>query len=501
MYYLLFYKEGSLLLPLAFHISYISFSGYLLTLTSSHLSISVSFKLRTYFVLLETVDTTMSTNKTTDTQTITTNGKAISNTFTDPSEDASSTLKPGRSSPPQKPSRAAGGAATTNSGPLVVVQPPQRGDLQPSYAQQIQHDDTNPSNNGWYAKMKDTLGRMIGTAGAIPGLFCFPNPYKEVKQGQVGLVMKFGRFERAVDPGLVKINPLSESLVKVDVRIQIVGTCPRSRCLRFMALPAIDWCFASIIMMITTTTTMLTMFYHVEVPLQVCMTKDNVTLQLRSVIYYHITSPHKAYFGISDVRTALVERTQTTLRHVIGARVLQDVVERREEIAQSIREIIEGTATGWGVQVESMLIKDIIFSQDLQDSLSMAAQSKRKGEAKIIVARAEVESAKLMRQAADILSSEPAMQIRYLEAMQAMARTSNSKVIFLPASAGPAGGISTQSQQGQQGQSGVNQAEAVGEGPSSYGLVTGEPSASSASHTNGRNGMQSAVNATVTEGM
>lgn len=144
------------------------------------------------------------------------------------------------------------------------------------------------------------------------------------------------------------------------------------------------------------------------------MTKDNVNLHLTSVLYYHITSPHKAAFGITNIRQALTERTQTTLRHVIGARVLQDVIERREEIAQSIREIIEDTAAGWGVAVESMLIKDIIFSQELQDSLSMAAQSKRTGEAKVIAARAEVESAKLMRQAADILSSAPAMQIRFV---------------------------------------------------------------------------------------
>src|ERR1700744_5324487 len=163
------------------------------------------------------------------------------------------------------------------------------------------------------------------------------------------------------------------------------------------------------------------------------MTKDNVSLYLTSVIYYRITSPHKAAFGISNIRQALIERTQTTLRHVVGARVLQDVVERREEIAQSIGEIIEEVAAGWGVQVESMLMKDIIFSRELQDSLSMAAQSKRIGESKIIAARAEVESAKLMRQAADILSSAPAMQIRYLEAMQQMARTANSTVIFLPA--------------------------------------------------------------------
>jgi erythrocyte band 7 integral membrane protein len=183
------------------------------------------------------------------------------------------------------------------------------------------------------------------------------------------------------------------------------------------------------------------------------MTKDNVTLHLTSVIYYHITSPHKAAFGISNVRQALVERTQTTLRHVVGARVLQDVIERREEIAQSIGEIIEDVASGWGVQVESMLIKDIIFSNELQDSLSMAAQSKRIGESKIIAARAEVESAKLMRQAADILSSAPAMQIRYLEAMQAMAKSANSKVIFLPASnnTGVTQALAAAAVQGEQG--------------------------------------------------
>ena len=211
------------------------------------------------------------------------------------------------------------------------------------------------------------------------------------------------------------------------------------------------------------------------------MTKDNVTLHLTSVIYYHITSPHKAAFGISNVRQALVERTQTTLRHVVGARVLQDVIERREEIAQSIGEIIEDVASGWGVQVESMLVKDIIFSNELQDSLSMAAQAKRIGESKVIAARAEVESAKLMRQAADILSSAPAMQIRYLEAMQAMAKSANSKVIFLPGpSSTPANALA--------------QADTYGEGPSSHG----QKSQSFMGEGN-EGGFQQAMNARVIE--
>ena len=70
----------------------------------------------------------------------------------------------------------------------------------------------------------NTLGSCIGCLGAIPCCVVCPNPYKPVGQGNVGLVTKFGRFYRAVDPGLVKINPLSEKLIQVDVKIQIVGT-------------------------------------------------------------------------------------------------------------------------------------------------------------------------------------------------------------------------------------------------------------------------------------
>jgi len=319
---------------------------------------------------------------------------------------------------------------------IIAVQPPRREDLQPSYAQTLQ-GESDADVHGWYGSMINNLGSCVGFFGAIPCCVVCPNPYKPVSQGNVGLVTKFGRFYRAVDPGLVKINPLSERLIQVDVKIQIV-----------------------------------------EVPRQVCMTKDNVTLNLTSVIYYHITSPHKAAFGISNVRQALIERTQTTLRHVVGARVLQDVIERREEIAQSIGEIIEDVAGGWGVQVESMLIKDIIFSNDLQDSLSMAAQSKRIGESKVIAARAEVESAKLMRQAADILSSAPAMQIRYLEAMQAMAKSANSKVIFLPGTS-------------QSFQSQMSMVENAGEGSSKHGKQ--------ASDQDSNDGFQQAMNARVIE--
>jgi erythrocyte band 7 integral membrane protein len=113
--------------------------------------------------------------------------------------------------------------------PIINVQPPRREDLQPSYAQVIKPDTEDASGTGWYGGMINTLGSAIGTLGAIPCCLCCPNPYKPVDQGNVGLVTKFGRFARAVDPGLVKINPLSESLTQVDVKIQIVGKCRHSK--------------------------------------------------------------------------------------------------------------------------------------------------------------------------------------------------------------------------------------------------------------------------------
>lgn len=84
------------------------------------------------------------------------------------------------------------------------------------------------------------------------------------------------------------------------------------------------------------------------------------------------------------------------------------------------------------MSIEGILIKDIVFSRELQESLSSAATQRRIGESKVIAAKAEVDSARLMRQAADILASPAAMQIRQLESLQAMAKTSAAKVIFVP---------------------------------------------------------------------
>lgn len=284
--------------------------------------------------------------------------------------------------------RAAARATRGTSDHLITVEPLRTSDMQPSYAQDM---GVGAIEYDWYGSMINCMGSFFGGLGSVPICICCPNPYKEVRQGSVGLITRFGKFYKSVDPGLVKINPFSESLKLVDVKIQVV-----------------------------------------PIPRQTALSKDNVNIEIDSVIYWHVTNPYKAAFGISDVRQALIERAQTTLRSVIGSRTLQSVVVERETIALEIEEVLESVSEKWGIQVESILIKDLVFSRELQESLSSAAQQKRLGEAKVIAARAEVDAARLMREAADILSSPAAIQIRSLEAYQTMARTANSKVIFVP---------------------------------------------------------------------
>ncbi|KAF8484824.1 hypothetical protein DFH94DRAFT_791869 [Russula ochroleuca] len=270
---------------------------------------------------------------------------------------------------------------------VIKVQPLKKDEMQPSYAQDM---GIGGVTHGFYGSMKQTLGSCIGFCGAIP--CCpLPNPFKEVRQGSVGLVSRFGQFYKAVDPGLAQVNVCTESLRVVDVKIQIIS-----------------------------------------IGRQTVITRDNVNVEIDSVVYFQIANPYRAAFGIADLRQALTERAQTTLRHVVGARAVQSVVTEREAIAFEIAEIVGDVADKWGVAIEGILIKDIIFSPEVSASLSSAAQQKRIGESKVIAARAEVDAARLMRQAADILASPAAMQIRQLEALQQMAKTAGSKVVFVP---------------------------------------------------------------------
>ncbi|OUM51342.1 hypothetical protein BVG19_g437 [[Candida] boidinii] len=256
------------------------------------------------------------------------------------------------------------GSSKINDKTGIITRAPKSNEgMQPSFAFEWETPD-----NGFCGSLVDCFGSVVGALGVILFCSCLPNPYQSVYQGSVGLITKFGKMYKVADPGLIKVNPLSEKLYVVDVKLRTM-----------------------------------------EIPDQKCLTKDNVRIVLTSVLYYQIFEPHIIYFSVRSFESTLKVRARSTLRQVIGARNLLDVIERREEIAESIEEIIAQTADSWGIRIESFVIEDLTLPPSLLKSLAMAAEAKRIGESKIIQATAEVKSAKLMRKAADILASKPAM--------------------------------------------------------------------------------------------
>lgn len=148
--------------------------------------------------------------------------------------------------------------------------------------------------NPVYECCLSTAGAILGFFGALPCCCCCPNPFKIVLQGEVGLVTKFGKYYKSVDPGLHQINVLTEALFKLNMKIQVV-----------------------------------------DIPAQVITTKDNVSVIIDSILYWHIQDPYSAAFLVNDVRQALIERTQTTLRQIMGTRTLQEVFKINQDYRAS----------------------------------------------------------------------------------------------------------------------------------------------------------------------
>lgn len=263
-------------------------------------------------------------------------------------------------------------------------------DARPTYTKPVPHlVPSKERDSGCYATCARCCGGLWGCFGILCCGCC--SPYKRVEQGYVGLISEFGKFSRVANPGLVYINPITSQLHHVNTKIQVFS-----------------------------------------LPQQEIFTRDNVSVKVDCVVYWRIFEPATAVFLVDNVEKALNERAQTTMREVCSVRDLQDMLSHRELMAEEIKHIIEATAHSWGIEIESILIKDIIMDRDLQENLSAAAVAKRQGASKVIAAQAEVEAAKLMREASDIMATPAAMQFRYLETLQKMAQHSQSRVIFMP---------------------------------------------------------------------
>jgi regulator of protease activity HflC (stomatin/prohibitin superfamily) len=175
-----------------------------------------------------------------------------------------------------------------------------------------------------------------------------------------------------------------------------------------------------------------------EIPRQEVMTKDNIPMLVNAVVYFKVSNPKDAIIQIEDYAFAVRQYTQAALRDVIGNNEMDLVLTEREQIAQSIKQIVDAETSGWGVDVESIKIQEIELPAEMKRAMAKQAEAERERRAVIIASHGELSASENLRRAAENLAkSKGALHLRTLQTIRDIAADPSEKIVlFLPSDLG-----------------------------------------------------------------
>ena len=134
----------------------------------------------------------------------------------------------------------------------------------------------------------------------------------------------------------------------------------------------------------------------VDFPPQPVITKDNVTMQIDTVVYFQITDPKKFTYGIESPMAAIENLTATTLRNIIGDLELDQTLTSRDIINTKMRAILDEATDAWGIKVNRVELKNIIPPAAIQESMEKQMKAERERREAILVAEGKKQSAILV---------------------------------------------------------------------------------------------------------
>ncbi|MEK7480361.1 MAG: slipin family protein [Patescibacteria group bacterium] len=168
-----------------------------------------------------------------------------------------------------------------------------------------------------------------------------------------------------------------------------------------------------------------------QIPSQKIITKDNVSIDIAAVAYYHVTDPAKSVIAIEDVYQATNQISQTTVRNVVGQFSLDQLLAETAKINGQIKNVIDAHTEPWGASVTAVEIKDIALPDNMQRAMAKEAEAERERRAKIVAAQGEFQAAQKLGEAADVIAAHPvALQLRTLQTMAEISTEKNSTIIF-----------------------------------------------------------------------
>jgi regulator of protease activity HflC (stomatin/prohibitin superfamily) len=211
-----------------------------------------------------------------------------------------------------------------------------------------------------------------------------------VNEYERGVKFTLGKYTATMQPGLRLVIPIIQSWQKVDIRTKAV-----------------------------------------DVPDQEAMTKDNISARINAVIYYKVNNARNSIIEVENFYYAVSQLAQTTMRNIVGEVELDELLSNRNKIATKIKEIIDAASDPWGIDVESVELKDVILPENMKRTMAKQAEAEREKRAVVIKAEGEVIASGNMAKAAKTLASAPgALHLRTLQSINDLSSDQSNTVIF-----------------------------------------------------------------------
>ncbi len=226
---------------------------------------------------------------------------------------------------------------------------------------------------------------------AIGGAAALSTSLRILREYERAVVFRLGRVRPIRGPGLIFLVPFGiERMVRVGLRI-----------------------------------------IAMDIPPQDVITRDNVSVKVNAVLYFKVRDPSRAVLEIEDFLFATSQLAQTTLRSVIGQAELDELLAEREKFNRILQRIIDEGTDVWGIDVTGVEVKDVDLPQEMKRAMARQAEAERERRAKVINAEGELQAASRLKDAAKLLSLQPAsLQLRFLQTASEIAAENNSTTLF-----------------------------------------------------------------------
>ena len=233
------------------------------------------------------------------------------------------------------------------------------------------------------------LNYVVVLALLVP-LFLVLSALRITREYERGVVFMLGRFWRVKGPGLILVIPLVQQMVRVDLRTRVF-----------------------------------------DVPEQDVISRDNVSVKVNAVVYLRVIDAEKAIIQVEDFMMATSQLAQTTLRSVLGQHELDEMLAEREKLNADIQAILDAQTDAWGIKVSTVELKHVDINETMIRAIARQAEAERMRRAKVIDAEGELQASEKFLEAARVLSgNSQAIQLRYLNTLQAIASDKASTIVF-----------------------------------------------------------------------